>query len=234
MHPSGCEPAADTDSSNGANAGPLGSSLGVETKERAVDVGFQVVPPLELMEIVYTSGPPIERGTGNRTAAGPRSGASSGDPPPRTGGHGQRLDDLSVLRNHPPGLLHVAPPLRRAGPGRPAGTLTAAAREPERHEGRSGREDRLSPSALPLRAAQDRHVPEALPRRADQPVGGLENPEAPGHEPAAGLPALPAPCRSVDTLREALARPPGPDRREVHRSAAGLSEEEALPVHRDR
>jgi transposase len=50
------------------------------------------------------------------------------------------------------------------------------------------------------------------------------------------LPAsqIPTPRRSMEAVREALARTPGPDRREVHRSAAGLSEEEALPVHRDR
>jgi len=29
----------------GTNAGPLGSSLESRTKRRAVDVGFQVVPP---------------------------------------------------------------------------------------------------------------------------------------------------------------------------------------------
>ena len=76
---------------------------------------------------------------------------------------------------------------------------------------------------LPLRTAQDRDVSQALPRHRDLTLGDLADPEAPGHEPAARLPALPTPRRSVEALREAPARPPGADRREVHRSAAGLA-----------
>src|SRR5919108_4038827 len=46
-----------------------------------------------------------------------------------------------------------------------------APREPERHQGRGGGEDRRPAPALPLRAPHDRHVPEALPRSAGQPSG---------------------------------------------------------------
>jgi hypothetical protein len=190
-------------------------------------------PGLELTDIVYTSGPSDEGGTRDREGAGPHGRAPPGDHPPRPGGDRQRLADVPVLRDHPPGLLQVAPPLRGAGPGGAARPLTKAPRDPERHQARGDRQDRLPAQALPLRTSQDLDVPQALPRRPGLTLGGLEDPEAPRHEPASGLPALPAPRGSLEALREAAARSSGPDRREVHRSAARLPEE-ALPVHRDR
>jgi transposase len=43
------------------------------------------------------------------------------------------------------------------------------------------------------------------------PSGIWRNPQAPGHEPAALLPALPPTRRPMEALREAPARAPGPD-----------------------
>src|SRR6266545_7844142 len=81
---------------------------------------------------------------------------------------------------------------------------------PKCNEERGCRQDRLPPPELPLRAAQDRHVLEALPRRPDQPLRGVADPQAPGHEPASLLPAVPAallrwslraPVRETRTMR---------------------------------
>ena len=56
---------------------------------------------------------------------------------------------------------------------------------------------RSSPAPdLPLRAPQDRDVPGAVPRPRAQPVGDLADPSAPGHEPAARLPAVSPPASS--------------------------------------
>src|SRR5687767_12527231 len=94
-------------------------------------------------------------------------------------------------------------PLRGPRCRRPAGSLQEAPDEPERHQGRGGREDRLPPPELPLRPAQGRDVPEALSRRPGEPLGGLADPEAPGHEPPPRRPAVPAARGPVEALREA-------------------------------
>ena len=65
-------------------------------------------------------------------------------------------------------------------------------------------------------------------------VGGLADPQAPRHEPPAGLAALQAPRQALEALREAAARPPGPDRREVHRAPSRARARSVLPVHRHR
>jgi hypothetical protein len=110
--------------------------------------------------------------------------------------------------------------------------LTKASRDPARHQARGGRQDRLPQAELSLRTSQDsRWISSAITTSRSHP-GGLADPEASGHEPAAGIPAVPTARGSVEALREAPAGPPGPDRREVHRTAAGVSQE-ALPVHRD-
>ena len=97
-------------------------------------------------------------------------------------------------------------------------TVATAARKPERDPGRRGGQDHLPAAELPLRAGQDLDVPQALPRRGGLPVGRLADPQAPGPEPSAGLAALQTARQTVETLREAAARPPGPDRRQVHRA----------------
>ena len=66
-------------------------------------------------------------------------------------------------------------------------------------------------------ARQDRHVPPPLPRRQHLAVGSVADPQAPRAQPAAGLPALQAPRPALPALRKAAPRPPGPDRRQVHR-----------------
>ncbi len=89
---------------------------------------------------------------------------------------------------------------------------------PERDPARGHRQDHPPAAALPLRAAEDRDVPEAVPRRRDQPLRRVADPQAAGHEPTAGLAALQAPPAALEALREAAARPPGADRRQVHRA----------------
>src|SRR5207245_1182784 len=49
---------------------------------------------LELTDIVYTSGPPSEGGTDDRTRTRSECCTPAGDHPPRPGGDGQRLQDL--------------------------------------------------------------------------------------------------------------------------------------------
>src|SRR5437868_12953500 len=98
--------------------------------------------------MVYTSGPPSEGGTDDRSGTGSERCTAAGDPPPRPGGHRQRLQDLPVLRHHAAGLLHVAPPLRGAGRGGAARPVTQTPREPECDEDRGGRQDRLPPPEL--------------------------------------------------------------------------------------
>src|SRR6266516_3258018 len=131
---------------------------------------------LELTDIVYTSGPPRGRGTDDGARARPWSSSAVGDHPPCPGGDRQRLVDLPVLRDHPSGLLRLAPPLPSGGPGGASRAVTPAPREPQRHPHRGRRQDRVPPPALPLRAPQDRHVPEALPRHPAQPLGDLADP----------------------------------------------------------
>ena len=108
------------------------------------------------------------------------------------------------------------------GVGGPAGPRDGPRRARTRPAGRGGRQDRLPAPDLPLRAAQDRDVPQALPRPPGHTVRDLADPQAPGHEPAADVAAVPPPRRPVEALREAATRAPGPDRRQVHRAAAGL------------
>ena len=110
---------------------------------------------------------------------------------------------------------------------------SAPLHSPERDQGRGRRQDHLPAPALPLRAAQDLDVPQALPRHRDRPLRRVADPQAPRPQPAAGVAALQAPHRPLEALREAAARPSGPGRREVHRTAARHTQE-ALPIHRDR
>ena len=91
--------------------------------------------------------------------------------------------------------------------------------QPERDPRRGRRQDHLPAPELPLRAAEDLDVPQALPRRRDQPLGRVADPQAAGHEPAAGSQRYKRHKRPLEALREAAARPPGADRREVHRAA---------------
>jgi hypothetical protein len=86
---------------------------------------------LELTDIVYTSGPPRRRGIRDREGARTRGGPPAGDHPPRSGGDRQRLVDLPLFRHHAAGLLHLAPPVRGARPGRAPGPLTTTPRDPE-------------------------------------------------------------------------------------------------------
>ena len=116
---------------------------------------------------------------------------------------------------------------------RRCGTAARGRTEPERHPGRGRGQDRLPAPDLPLRAPQDRDVPGAVPRPVRQPVGDLADPQAPRHEPAAGVAAVPPPQGPLEALREAAAGVARPDRRQVHRAAARLAPQ-ALPVHRDR
>jgi transposase len=59
-------------------------------------------------DIVYTSCSRIEGRTDDRARARPSGGPPTGDHPPRSGGDRQRLVDLPLLRDHAPGLLHLA------------------------------------------------------------------------------------------------------------------------------
>jgi hypothetical protein len=60
----------------GTNAGHSARAWESRPKKRAFDVGFQVMPPLELMEIVYTSGgaPRGNRTKGTKGLEGVRAG----------------------------------------------------------------------------------------------------------------------------------------------------------------
>ena len=114
--------------------------------------------------------------TDDRARARPSGGPPAGDHPPRPGGDRQRLLDLPLLRDHAPGLLHLAPSLRRARSRGAPGPFAKAARESERHEGGGDRQDRLPAPELPLRTAQDRDVSQALPRHPDLTLGDLADP----------------------------------------------------------
>ena len=118
-------------------------------------------------------------------------------------------------------LLQVAPPLRGARRGRPAGPLQPAPLHcPHADRRRGRRQDRLPAPALPLRPGEDLDVPEALPRRRRSATRGCG-----GSSSASSMNRLPASQRykrherPVEALREAAARPPRPGRREVHRAA---------------
>lgn len=90
--------------------------------------------------------------------------------------------------------------------------------QPQCHPRQGRREDHLPATELPLRAREDRDVPQAPPRCHDQQVGGVADPRPPRHGPAADLSAVQAPRPQREAVREATARPPRPDRREVNRT----------------
>ena len=124
----------------------------------------------------------------------------------------------------------------RGGAGSPL--CATARRVPTRARGRPAPmwSARSSTCARPTTSGahtQDRDVPQAVLRPRAPPVGDLADPQAPRHEPTAGIPAVTAPPRPLGAVPEAAARPPRPDRREVHRAVAGV-EAQVLPVHCDR
>ena len=157
----------------------------------------------------------MTRRSGDRARARARSSPSAGDHPPCPGGDRERGHDLPVLRDQPEPLLQVVPALRGGGRCRAAGPLQAALDSP-RATDRGRRQDHLPAPELPLRAPEDLDVPEALPRHRDQPLRGLADPQAPGPQPAPGLPALQAP-RALASATRSRCPATGPDRREVHR-----------------
>jgi hypothetical protein len=85
---------------------------------------------LELTEIVYTSGPPTGRGTDDEPGARPRSCSTACDHPPRPGSLRQRCGDVPVLRDLPPGLRRMAPPVRSGWGRGAAGSFPQTPREP--------------------------------------------------------------------------------------------------------
>jgi transposase InsO family protein len=112
------------------------------------------------------------------------------------------------------------------------GTFDAVAldAQPQCHQGRDCRKDHLPAKELPLRAPKDLDVPQALSRHRHQAFGSVADPEAPGHESPAGLPALQASQGSLEALRKGAPRPPHPDRREVRHPDLRAQEKEVLPV----
>lgn len=83
------------------------------------------------------------------------------------------------------------------------------------------------PEKIALYLARHHDVNQPLRRPADL--------QTPGHGLTSGLPALQALRQAVEALREAAARPPRADRREVHRTDRRRHRpQQVLPVHRDR
>jgi len=68
------------------------------------------------------------------------------------------------------------------------------------HPDRGGGEDHLAAEALSFRLGEDRHVSGPVSRRDDQHLRGVADFEAVGAEPAAGLPAVPAPGVAVEAV----------------------------------
>ena len=163
------------------------------------------------------------RRTDDRSRAGPASRAPPGGDPPRPGGDRQRLQDVPLLRDQPRQAYYKW--LRRYE----AGGITAL-RDGSSRPHTSPRATSAEVVGKIVYLRQTYHfgphkIAMYLERYHDlelEPVGDLADPEAPRHEPAAGIPALPSPPRPLEAIREAAARPPGPDRREVHRAVAGV------------
>ena len=68
----------------------------------------------------------------------------------------------------------------------------------------------------------------------DLQLGGVADPQTTRTQPASRQPAPQDSRPALETLREAAPRPPGPDRRQVHRPDPRSSSQALLPVHRDR
>ena len=190
---------------------------------------------LKLMEVVDSRGSLVRGRSDGRQRAAAQDTAPPGGASPRRGGDRQRGGDVPLLRHQPADVLQVAATASRSwaptgsGIGRRARTTAPGPRRP-RWSPRSC----ICASSYHFGPLEDRHVPQALPRHRDVLLGGVEDPGPTWPGKASGEPALQAPQTALEAVREAPARPPGADRREVHRPHRWRHRQKALPPHRHR
>ena len=173
---------------------------------------------LELTEIVDTWVSDTYGDRDEHHDRGSSGTAPPGDPAACGGGHGQRSHDVPLLRDQPAELLRVEAPLRRAGAPTGSGTVHVAPRPARRPlmwrwSARSCTCARTTTSGRP----RSRCTWPATTTSTISPSGVWRILKRLDLNRLPGLAALQAPRPPVEALREAAARPPGPDRREVHR-----------------